>query len=708
MVARKRRRLTPQPADEVKSESVGGTSKTATSETATLKAASMTQISRPSSFRRSKCRSQKAMVGADISDTALPGNLLPTGALSQHGFVQRLEPSDLADEISSDSDNTNSRGLASHKVPLPVCQRRPRNFKSDVRISTETTESLSAPTDVDFSTNDQRKTIEAFCKPGNRPWVEKYAPRHRSQLAIHKRKYEEVMHWTQAALSVNTTSKLLVLTGPAGSSKTATLRMICHELDIDLVEWFDPMATRTESDSPDYVSVLNKFCEFLEQARLFPSSVESITADAFATIAKTRPRIVVVEDIPAAFTTSTTIRRRFQDALLSYALSKKLSVVPLVVIVSDVGSIEADDDIGGIYRVETILGRRLLTATTVRRISFNPINKTLMSRVLGQVVSREKLAGANLKRVVSELAKLGDVRSAINALQWWAKNPEEEPDVNLWLPVGRENYLALFHAVGKIIYNKRENSDHFFEDDERPTSLVDLDEILSSVSAPKLVSTIFENYALSCPSAESLEACSGGFSDSDVLLETAPAYSRLLETGCVLTRRVAHHWDSGKKTFNKIGAEICARNLLVKLPIPVKRSCIPGTGGSHDKKSSPIGVLNGSLEYRVYQRQLDTASKVHNQLTERHDSRVFWSPSKFMTERAFYEALINRDDHTRQIGGTYTCSARQLYSMYKNDDTAYEDPPLLSYGSCVRRSEETFLSDERETLLLSEDDIEED
>lgn len=74
-------------------------------------------------------------------------------------------------------------------------------------------------------------------------WSAKYAPSERSQLAVHPRKVSDVESWLRDAYSGKAAMaryrRLLILTGPAGSGKTETLRQLsrAEELDFDIVEW---------------------------------------------------------------------------------------------------------------------------------------------------------------------------------------------------------------------------------------------------------------------------------------------------------------------------------------------------------------------------------------------------------------------------------------------------------------------------------------
>ena len=58
-------------------------------------------------------------------------------------------------------------------------------------------------------------------------WIEKYEPITTLELCVHKKKIEQVRDWLKMAFNPQSHAfKLLVLTGPAGCGKTATIKAL--------------------------------------------------------------------------------------------------------------------------------------------------------------------------------------------------------------------------------------------------------------------------------------------------------------------------------------------------------------------------------------------------------------------------------------------------------------------------------------------------
>ena len=77
------------------------------------------------------------------------------------------------------------------------------------------------------------------------PWAYEYSPRAIEDLVVVPKKVDEVRSWlrkyaTGAPGSSAPSKRLLVLCGPAGVGKSAMLRVLCSDLDVEINEWTRP------------------------------------------------------------------------------------------------------------------------------------------------------------------------------------------------------------------------------------------------------------------------------------------------------------------------------------------------------------------------------------------------------------------------------------------------------------------------------------
>ncbi|KAF5101268.1 hypothetical protein D0Z00_000938 [Geotrichum galactomycetum] len=382
------------------------------------------------------------------------------------------------------------------------------------------------------------------------PWVEKHAPRTTPEVALHARKLADTRRALQEMLKPHAVTRLLILSGPAGASKSTVVRMLAREVlargggrnpdhghESGLLEWENP-------DSLPGRSLPTAFQEFLSSAR-YRSNKDTI---------------VMIDDLPMLSHRAT--KEFFNSALLNwvnqppddYADSQYPGVVLIMteVEVSSAGNV----DEGSAYSfrnadslvTERVLWPQLLRHPAVRRLKFNPVSKTLLTKALKSVIEREptafrRLAPAERQRAVDVLAAGGDVRSAITALEYWAIGRtralaaaasdrslavEARGDADVYLTMlRRDAHLDLFHAVGKVIH--RSSKDKLGQAATPDDSVVEgiVADWSSSRGDQQILSgTVFENYLstsghLSLAAVgESLEA----LSISDLLTGTRQNY----------------------------------------------------------------------------------------------------------------------------------------------------------------------------------------
>uniref|UniRef100_H2RXS7 RAD17 checkpoint clamp loader component n=1 Tax=Takifugu rubripes TaxID=31033 RepID=H2RXS7_TAKRU len=313
--------------------------------------------------------------------------------------------------------------------------KRPRKRKGDASSSDQ----------IFYRPNKQSQTDE------DEPWVDRYSPSCQAELAVHKKKIEEVENWLRIH---TTTSKggILLLTGPSGCGKTTTVRVLAQELSIRIHEWTNSSnmeSYKFRMNGLSYSSQSAQFREFLLRANKY-NWLKIVGDDG-----TTDKKLILVEDFPNQF-----LRQHgsLHDILRQFVRSSRC---PLVFIMSD--SVNRDSS------SRSLFPKDLQEELNITNISFNPVAPTAMMKVLTRISTVE--AGKSCgKMCVLDAAALeslcsgssGDIRSALNSLQFISfpgqmkkkrskktKQMDQEPAIG-----GKDASLFLFRALGKILHCK--------------------------------------------------------------------------------------------------------------------------------------------------------------------------------------------------------------------------------------------------------------
>ena len=132
-------------------------------------------------------------------------------------------------------------------------------------------------------------------------WIENFAPRTKAELAIHAKKIAEVEDWFRAIKDkrMKNAAPILLVSGPSGSGKSATIKVIAQEFGYTISEWVTPMDLehprydRGDHDGDKVTfseSQIDKFSQFLFQSSRYRSVFDTATK-----------RLVLVEDFPNIF-----------------------------------------------------------------------------------------------------------------------------------------------------------------------------------------------------------------------------------------------------------------------------------------------------------------------------------------------------------------------------------------------------------------------
>ncbi|XP_025891845.1 cell cycle checkpoint protein RAD17 isoform X1 [Nothoprocta perdicaria] len=323
------------------------------------------------------------------------------------------------------------------------------------------------------------------------PWVDKHKPETQNDLAVHKKKIEEVEAWLKMHIfqrKPKQDGSVLLLTGPAGCGKTATIQILAKDLGIQVQEWTNPITLDfTKEDIKSIFGHDSNFHTYPSQAQaaLFQDFI--LRANKYNKLqmlgesSESDKKLILIEDIPNQFYREPSslheILRRFV----------RTSRCPLVFIISD--------NFSGDSNQRLLFPKEILEELCISNISFKPVAPTNMMRVLNRIAAIEATMNRE-KNYAPDKTSLesicrgcsGDIRSAINSLQFSSmkdcsvdcsfrsrkkgtstlkceagiskarrKNKLDTLEKEDIQAIGaKDASIFLFHALGKIIYCKRE------------------------------------------------------------------------------------------------------------------------------------------------------------------------------------------------------------------------------------------------------------
>ncbi|KAI9713301.1 MAG: hypothetical protein M1812_006660 [Candelaria pacifica] len=488
-----------------------------------------------------------------------------------------------------------------------------------------------------------------------RPWAERFAPTTVEELAIHKRKISDVREWLENALAGRGRKALLVLRGPSGSGKSVTVSLLSQALDLDLLEWRNPFGSTSAFERSSSTSA--QFEEFISRSgtfgklEFFGASDEGERSRQKAsnpTFDYARRRAILIEEFPNTFARSHDVLQSFQNTILQFLASStsssaplSTSFTPLIMIISET-LLNTTTAIADSFTAHCLLGTQILNHPGASVIDFNPVAATFITKALELTIQKEaQVSGRKQKpgaAVLKKLGEVGDIRSAVSSLEFLCLRGDKDGDWggktalhkskkgkgsveltamerdSLEIITQREASLGIFHAVGKVVYNKREEAltqepgavvsigspEHLSHHKRPKRSQVSVENLYeeTGTDTQTFIAALHENYIPSCDSLESVDACAEAFSQSDLLSLNWDSGFRSGIAGIGLGRGSSHSVGNDSLRQNEICFQMAVRGILFSLPSPVSRRGSTYTG--HGSQSIRGGGGKGDAFRMLY------------------------------------------------------------------------------------------------------------
>lgn len=286
------------------------------------------------------------------------------------------------------------------------------------------------------------------------PWIDKFEPKSTDEVCINPRKLKEVREALASMLSAGLDTRLLILSGPSGSSKSALARCIGRDL----------IRLRTQQQYPSHsgqsfiVEYFDSYVEDTRQVSHFQDFMDGCKYRVGQNLA-----MILIEELPNIFheETLSAFRKCLRDWIHTSSPLPPVVLCLTEVELTDLGS-RGYYNIDNILTVETLLGKDLLNSGlasgSINRIKFLPVAKTYLKKTLTKVVQTEKIKrGPDFDAFFEGLLESGDIRALINNLELWARSPR------LVLSF-RESRITLFHAVGRVLHSSKKLEEHALDD----------------------------------------------------------------------------------------------------------------------------------------------------------------------------------------------------------------------------------------------------
>ncbi|WVW82874.1 hypothetical protein I302_104886 [Kwoniella bestiolae CBS 10118] len=491
----------------------------------TSKSFSSSSSSRKSTLTSSSSRSTSSSTSKSKSASSAPTRKMSNMSSFQPTLNFKPSPSPSTSTSTSTRKDEEDRKL----MPPPPPGTKPKPLVSPPKSTNGKGKSREVIVVDDDEDEDQGLGSNGLTNDKAQMWTDLYAPTTEAELAPGKARIAKVKNWLHESLfgypfdvppppgNVNRDKlrkykRILFLSGPAGVGKTTTMRLLCQSLGVEIMEWGESVEERSLGGGIDRESSISKFSSFISR-HSYPSLSMSSQHTSSQSSA-TKPRLILLTSLPNLSHIPT--REAFHSSLLTFCQTFTSLSCPMVIIHSDAGSggraeeSWMERDRGGREGSLEVLGREVRDGPWCQEIDFLPLAPTFLNKALLRVMqiaipkAVDRPSQATVQLIA--LSSNGDLRSAINSLQLVcggrkdaskgkkrkSRGDDEEEDgpkkrgsgkgsrggkgakldvskdlrAVLDAVTRKEQSLNLFHALGKVFYNKRLDDPNMDDEDE--------------------------------------------------------------------------------------------------------------------------------------------------------------------------------------------------------------------------------------------------
>ncbi|KAJ4964106.1 hypothetical protein NE237_024045 [Protea cynaroides] len=527
-------------------------------------------------------------------------------------------------------------------------------------------------------------------------WVDKYKPQSLGELAVHRKKVEEVKTWLEEWLRMskdNFHGNALLISGQAGVGKSATVHVIASHLGVSVCEWNTPTPTLWQEHMHNahsgiqYMSKLDEFESFVERMRKYPLLPLASTEGSKKQV------ILLIDDLP--LTNGRVAYGRLSNCLHVLVRSTQ---IPTVILITEYGKADTSEPM----KLDWEGLKSSLESAGASKVSFNPVTVNSIKKMLSRICKEEHCNMTDEQIVQIAKSSGGDIRNAITSLQYLClrsnvlllfpsstlstsyskENPEELSLLNdrFPLPFGRDETLSLFHALGKFLHNKRETvggadlEEDIFRLREKfarlPLKMEAPEKILDQAhgKARPIADFLHENVLdfISDQAVDDAWAISSYLSDADCLLATSLhpfAWSQMINS------------NNGRDSIGEeAAASIAVRGVLF--------------GNSHASSSRWHSIRSPKL----WQIELSSRQKKNEMLRQRSEAYNSLSLSdinvmvtEYLPVQKWLELRTWEDDY-RDLGGFIEMAGRPKRHQYKQEQEQKQEQSRAKWTTSLTKT----------------------